>query len=249
MTSLRKHIIPLQKVDSKLAFNIQSYDTIKYSAKNISSELDRAIKDAIRISESKDIESRKKVLSDKSIIRKFEIADFVPKDHEWYLNDAVEDTNFRGFGHHSRHLYLFLGKTDSEQDFNDYLEETDVVIRRINKKYSEKLELNKNLENEIAQLTAQKSKIPLVSPVHPRIRHLESEISSVQEKLNASKELLDNMANMFFGFVNTSNLDDSNFSSSINDIISSDGKYKFAISKNGLITFDDLSINLEASSH
>ncbi len=46
MTSLRKHIIPLQKDKLKLAFNIQSYDTIKYTDSNISSEIDRAIKDA-----------------------------------------------------------------------------------------------------------------------------------------------------------------------------------------------------------
>jgi len=35
MTSLRKHIIPLQRDDLHLAFNIQSYDTIKYNNKNI----------------------------------------------------------------------------------------------------------------------------------------------------------------------------------------------------------------------
>lgn len=39
MTSLRKHIIPLQRENLKLAFNIQSYDTIKYGPKNIAAEL------------------------------------------------------------------------------------------------------------------------------------------------------------------------------------------------------------------
>jgi len=51
MTSLEKHIIPLQKEDLTLAFNIQSYDTIKYNSRNIGTELDRAIRDAIRITE------------------------------------------------------------------------------------------------------------------------------------------------------------------------------------------------------
>jgi hypothetical protein len=56
MTALRKHIIPLQKEDLKLAFNIQSYDTIKYSSKNVGVELDRAMKDAIKLTESQDKE-------------------------------------------------------------------------------------------------------------------------------------------------------------------------------------------------
>jgi len=39
MASLRKHIIPLQKEGLFLAFNIQSYDTIKYNPKNVGVEL------------------------------------------------------------------------------------------------------------------------------------------------------------------------------------------------------------------
>jgi hypothetical protein len=52
MTALRKHIIPLQKEDLELAFNIQSYDTTKYNNKNINLELDSAIRDAIRLTDS-----------------------------------------------------------------------------------------------------------------------------------------------------------------------------------------------------
>ena len=68
MTSLGKHIIPLQKEDLKLAFNIQSYDTIKYNFRNIGTELDRAIKDAIRITESRDKEDEKAPFGCKSIV-------------------------------------------------------------------------------------------------------------------------------------------------------------------------------------
>ncbi|MFC1693663.1 hypothetical protein ACFL1R_09180 [Candidatus Latescibacterota bacterium] len=63
MTSLRKHIIPLQKEDLVLAFNIQSYDTIKYKPSNIASELDRAIKDAIKITETVEKKKMKNLFS------------------------------------------------------------------------------------------------------------------------------------------------------------------------------------------
>lgn len=45
MTSLHKRIIPLQKKDHKLAFNIQSLDTIKYTQKDFSSEIENAIRE------------------------------------------------------------------------------------------------------------------------------------------------------------------------------------------------------------
>lgn len=44
MTTLNKKIIPLQKENQKLAFNIQSLDTIKYNESNFSSEIENAIK-------------------------------------------------------------------------------------------------------------------------------------------------------------------------------------------------------------
>jgi len=47
MTALRKHVIPLQRDGMSLAFNIQSQDTVKYNARNMADELERAIRDAI----------------------------------------------------------------------------------------------------------------------------------------------------------------------------------------------------------
>ena len=44
MTSLNKKIIPLQKEHQRLAFNIQSLDTIKYNDRNFASEVEGAIK-------------------------------------------------------------------------------------------------------------------------------------------------------------------------------------------------------------
>jgi len=58
MTALGKHIIPLQKEGQSLAFNIQTHDTIKYTPMNLSSELDRSLKDAVKITQDKKEEKR-----------------------------------------------------------------------------------------------------------------------------------------------------------------------------------------------
>ena len=56
MTTLNKRIIPLQKENQKLAFNIQSLDTIKYSEGNFASEIESAIKSIF--SEPEQVEER-----------------------------------------------------------------------------------------------------------------------------------------------------------------------------------------------
>jgi hypothetical protein len=53
MTALGKYVIPLQKEDQKLAFNIYTHDTIKYNNSNLSVELDRALMDAKKYIEEK----------------------------------------------------------------------------------------------------------------------------------------------------------------------------------------------------
>jgi hypothetical protein len=107
MTALGKHIIPLQKEDLKLAFNIQSYDTIKYTFGNIATELDRAIKDAIKITESRDKEDKKEgIFPEKSILRSFELSGFKLREEDWFLSNVINDTEFRGFGQYDKGFML-----------------------------------------------------------------------------------------------------------------------------------------------
>jgi len=51
MTALKKEIIPLQHSEHKLAFNIQSLETIKYTNENLADELEKAIKKTLAIIE------------------------------------------------------------------------------------------------------------------------------------------------------------------------------------------------------
>ncbi|MBC8468290.1 MAG: hypothetical protein H8D56_02360 [Planctomycetes bacterium] len=137
MTSLEKHIIPLQKENLKLAFNIQSYDTIKYNLKNIGKELDRAIRDAIKITEEGAEPKRADFISQKIILRSFELAGFKIKSDSWFLNDVIDDTDFRGFSHNEEGFYVYLGKVDEEEELQSYLEDINIVFYRTEKKYQE----------------------------------------------------------------------------------------------------------------
>ncbi len=158
MTSLNKHIIPLQKKHLKLAFNIQSHDTIKYTPANISSELDMAIKDAIKITDTTKVEVEKKgSISEKSILRNFELAGFDIKDDKWFLSGVIDDTGFKGLGQHEAGFYVYLGKVDEENEGKTYLEDLNVVLFRTAKKLEEtKVELKvKNSESMIESVPAQ----------------------------------------------------------------------------------------------
>ena len=104
MTTLNKHVIPLQKEGQKLAFNIQTHDTIKYTPSNLSIELDQAFKDAIKMTQED--RSGYEAIGAGSVrlyTRCLEINGYQKKDYEWFLADDIEDTVFSGFGHPERH--------------------------------------------------------------------------------------------------------------------------------------------------
>lgn len=161
MTSLRKHIIPLQKDDLQLAFNIQSYDTIKYNYKNIGSELDRAIKDAIKLSKDSSKEEKTTYYSDRSVSRNLELAGLLVRDKNWYLWDVIEDTIFKGFGQYDKHFYLYLGKIDSVSDFQTNLEDLGIILHRTEIKAKELIKITNGHKQDYEDI---KNKIDVVSP-------------------------------------------------------------------------------------
>jgi hypothetical protein len=67
MTTLNKRIIPLQKKDQDLSFNIQSLDTVKYTEGSFSSDIESAIS-AIFVEEGKLEESPTGALSDELMV-------------------------------------------------------------------------------------------------------------------------------------------------------------------------------------
>lgn len=248
MTSMRKHIIPLQKDKLKLAFNIQSYDTVKYNDVNISTELDRAIKDAIKISESSDKVEQESHISDKTILRKFELVGFELKDDEWFLNEVIDDTNFKGFGHSEKRIYLYLGKISSENGFQIYLEDLDLVLYRTEKKAKELNDEIKFFQKRKAEVEAEDKMqegfvLPVTRPVVRRptysVRELVSKISDAERRFKLMEKII-------IGFIIAPQLSLEEFLKKCKPILSKyNGRYKLACSDaDNNIEIDDIKISL-----
>ena len=251
MTSLKKHIIPLQKESLKLAFNIQSYDTIKYSSKNISSELDRAIKDAIRITEKKEKEDKEIILPEKVLLRKLEMVGFNQRDDKWFLYNVIEDTYFKGFGQDKKNdkpFYLYLGKIDNTIEFQDYLSDLGIVIYRTEHKakvlqeelssLKERLkdaELDKYLKSEENEISR-----PRLSPER-EIRIIESDIEDINNKLFR-------MSIIFVGFIINPQLNTGEFLHKAEELIQKYDRYKLSLNSEDSILFDDIPVELSVSS-
>ena len=252
MTALRKHIIPLQKEDLKLAFNIQSYDTIKYRPKNIGSELDRAIKDAIRITESQEKEERKTAITEKTIMRKLELGGLKLKDENWFLSEVIGDTLFYGFGQYEKIFYLYLGKIDRLKEFQNYLEDLAVVIHRTEEK-GEKLdqELADALKTH-TQLVKQKKarekkeKASQTEKYFPELPFESSGLHEAEEKINDLKSKKELMSAIYIGFIINPQLSKTKFLNKAKDLIKPYKRYKITNNTNNKIEFGDIKIILDS---
>ena len=157
MTALSKYVIPIQKEAQKLAFNIQTHDTIKYTPRNLSSELDRALRDAAKITK----EEREKPIdasqhSKHLFIRSFEIMGYKTKGSNWFLSDDFDDISLTPFGNPTGDEYLFLGIENNRDSLTNTLTDMQVVIKRLETKHDEflkdrnfKIEKMKQLKKEL----------------------------------------------------------------------------------------------------
>jgi hypothetical protein len=250
MTALKKYIIPLQKEELKLAFNIQSHDTIKYTPKNLSIELDRAIRDAIQFTDNidkKETKEQKSVISTKGIIRDFEIAGFVAKNTEWFLNDVISDTHFRGFSHDKSQLYIYLGIIDSLNDFETYVDDLNIVLYRTEKRF----ELLQNVEAETREELSRLSSITIpegtssVRAASMRARNLD-QINRLNEKLSDVLSKQSRLDTLYVGFFNRGELEIGDFEKNCSEIITEYPRAKLTISNHDQMTFGDITVNLKA---
>jgi len=253
MTSLKKHIIPLQKDGLDLAFNIQSYDTIKYKNETIESELDRAIKDAIRITEKKEKEDKGIALPEKTLLRQLEMAGFDKRDESWFLYDVIEDTNFKGFGQYDKEFYLYLGKIDNAAEFKDYLDDLGVVLYPTEKKARELKEKQSDLTNSLKlskiEMKKEENKLAgkgrnssiMLSQYNREIKRLELDIEDIKGKL-----LL--MLTIFVGFIINPQLSIDEFRPKAEELIQQYDRYKLTLNSEDFISFDDISVPLSVSS-
>lgn len=235
MTALKKHIIPLQKEDHDLAFNIQSYDTIKYTNGNMSSELDIAIKDAIKITEPADQIEIKGPISERTILRRMELAGFELKSKHWVLGNVIDDTDFKGFTYYDG-KYSYFAKIDGQSEFQTYLEDLEVVLYRTEKKLQEKI-------NELEDLNFKKTELDgLLDSLGRR------KFERIMEEISITERMISRMSNMIIGFIINPNLDSELFiekiESSIQKFDSID--YQLIYSNNNEIEIDDNKISFSS---
>ena len=262
MTALGKHIIPLQKKDLKLAFNIQSYDTIKYTGKNISSELDRAIKDAIRITEKREKTYKveeKSTLYEKALLRKLEMAGFNQRDDEWFLHNIIKDTNFKGFGQDEKidePFYLYLGKIDNINEFKEYLNDLGIVIFRTEHKAKELQKKLSSLKEKLENEEKKTKEMPII-PYEDKsdnygsymsILGSENDIESLKSKIEDIEDKLFRMSTIFIGFIINKQLNADDFANKAKKLIQNNKRYKLCLSSEELIKFDDISVEFSTTS-
>ena len=245
MTSLGKHIIPLQKEDLKLAFNIQSYDTIKYNFGNIATELDRAIKDAIKITKPEDREDTKaEGLPEKFILRNLELSGLELRDSDWILDDAINDTGFKGFGQYDKRFYVYLGKLDDQEEMQTYLDDLNIVLYRTEKKFEELEGDIQELEKQIEDFESDVSK--------PRTGEFPSRRAfqlRTKEQLEDKRSKADLMSHIYVGFIINSEVDASDFIKNAEKMMSKYDKFSLTYNRENEIIFGDIKVNLDYSKH
>jgi hypothetical protein len=245
MTSLGKHIIPLQKEDLKLAFNIQSYDTIKYTSGNMGTELDRAIKDAIRITESRDKEDKKaEGLPEKVILRHLELSGLELKDEEWFLDDVINDTEFKGFGQYAEAFYVYLGKLDDQEEMQTYLDDLNIVIYRTEKKFEDLERDIQELEKKIKQFESNPKYELGTGHIH---FSYSGDIPNLKKKIKDKKRKADLMSHIYIGFIINSGIDISDFIKNAESMVSKYHRFSLTYNKNSEILFGDIKVNLDYS--
>lgn len=202
MTALGKHIVPLQKDGQILAFNIQSYDTIKYNNSNMNSELDRALRDAVKITEDKNNEVEEIRLSEKSLLRRIELSglDEIDKndDTDSDMSEIVSDTLFKVFVNGKEEKYILIGKIDNENEFSTYLEDIDIIVYRIENllvsSQNEIVPLKEKIDSFDQSDTSTAKGISHISgsELYRRERELgslNSQLSHMNERVNKIKEV------------------------------------------------------------
>jgi hypothetical protein len=207
MTALRKHVIPLQRDDLNLAFNIQSQDTVKYNPRNMADELERAIRDAIGQTEpgQGDAEVADAQLSARGIRRRLELAGYVPADRNVLANEASQDTQFITFLSDADG-YLFLAKIDDDRDVANYLDDLPVLVYRLEElRRRTELELQ-NLPETIASVRQQLEESGK-GPYRARAFDLERELDKLENRAPTLERRLESLAAAHVGFVSAPDLD------------------------------------------
>ena len=206
MTALRKHVIPFQRDGMSLAFNIQSHDTVKYNARNMADELERAIRDAIAQTEpGHHREDTDVPVGTRGIRRRLELAGYVVAERSDPASEAAQDTQFATFISDSGG-YLFLAKVDDTQDVVNYLDDLPVLVYRIE-------ELRRRTEAELGGLPASIESVrkqleeAQAKPFRSRVFDLERDFDKLEKRGPVLERRLARLASACLGFISAPEVD------------------------------------------
>jgi chaperonin cofactor prefoldin len=205
----------MQKESQKLAFNIQTHDTIKYTPRNLSSELDRALRDAAKITKEEREKPKDTVQHSRRLfIRSFEIMGYKVKESDWFLSDEFEDVSLTPFGHPEKEGYVFLAVEDDRDSLANTLTDMQVIIKRLETKHDElqkqKDSLDKKLQSAVKTLEElekeQTDKKVGIYNIGSRISRVQGTKESDTEKRNDISSRIELIENSKFAIVLLSNV-------------------------------------------
>jgi len=233
MTALGKHVIPLQKQGFELAFNIQSHDTIKYTPATLGQELDRAIRDAISMTSGTEQDSHERP-SERTLLRNFEMAGFVEKGDNWFLHEAMQDTQFKGFGHSEKGFYCFVAKLDKDDDPTLLLEDLNVLLFRVERK-------EKALVTEEVKLSEQ---IKEQSNLDLRQQGYEFRTGKLENRHQEVDHWIELITRVYVGIILDPEVEIPDLRSKCESLVAQYGRYVLAVSADSSIEIDDVVVSL-----
>lgn len=207
MTALGKYVIPLQKEGQDLAFNIKTHDTIRYSPGDVSVEIDRALKEAIRIT----VEERESTLGE--MIPEYMYHSFLAmkgyqkQGYSWLLSDDLDGTIFSGYRNDRGLDFLFFAVIDSKDMLKTCLMDIQVIQRRLNTDYITFSNRVQSFNEKIAAyektLVEEKTTKEPKSEIELFRRRFDpsSELNDLRKKQKEESNKLDSIKNSKFGVV------------------------------------------------
>ena len=121
MTAWNKCIIPIQRADQKLAFNIKSLDTIKYTPSDFKQKISKAVAMQVSTVDDSEAEERTNKLEN-VLVTYFVLRGLKPQRQKW----MVENTNYSAF---ERFNYGTIVYSALDEDRVYY--DTKMIVRRI----------------------------------------------------------------------------------------------------------------------
>lgn len=237
MTSLKKHVIPLQKENLKLAFNIQSHDIIRYNDKNIAAELEKAIENAINITEKH--KGKNASLPERKIFWKFEKAGLrIEDDREkdrFGIIELTDGTDFKPLISLDKGILVFLGKIDEEKELEDYLEEIELVVYRTDV-------LDENLKKRKGELEASIKELTRAEREGGRIMLSRSSLERQKDQLQKVEENRHILSKVYFGFIIDQKIDVNTFLEQINKFLVDKKRYQLSKIKGNEMLLGDISV-------